>query len=61
MPITFYWELGRGPRLYIEFAHRAQPSASKGKTFEVRREGEEILIWLWRLHVIYTPPKWAPT
>lgn len=54
--MSFFVSLGRGPKLYIELARWA--SVPRG--LQVRRENGELLVWLGRLHVIYTPARWRP-
>lgn len=44
-----------GRRVFLEHARWASPD----RFFEIRRENGETLIWLGRLHVIYTPARWS--
>ena len=45
-----------GRRLFLEHAQWA----SSGVGFDIRQENGEYLIWLGRLHIIYTPARWGP-
>lgn len=45
-----------GHRFFVEHARWASPERS----IDFRRENGEILLWLGRLHVIYTPARWSP-
>lgn len=58
--MSFFMSLGRGPKLFIELAHWADRGAVGLRGCEVRRENGETLIWLGRLHMIYTPGRWRP-
>lgn len=44
-----------GHRVFAEHALWASPGA-----FDIRRENGEFVVWLGRLHLIYTPPRWSP-
>lgn len=54
---SLYLALPGGPKLYVEHAGWTR---ARGNAFEVRRENGELLVWLGRLHVIYTPGRWRP-
>jgi hypothetical protein len=41
-----------GRQLFVEFARWARP----GGRWTITREGSEWIIWIGRLHLIYTPP-----
>lgn len=43
-------------KLYLEIAR----TPSDAPFFEARRVSGEVLIWLGRLHLIYTPAGWLP-
>ncbi|CAO3415509.1 hypothetical protein [Azospirillum doebereinerae] len=45
-----------GHRLFVEHALWASPTGS----FDLRRENGEVILWLGRLNVIYTPARWGP-
>ena len=44
-----------GRSVFVEHAHWASPGA-----FDIRRENGELVVWLGRLHMIYTPATWSP-
>lgn len=46
----------KGPKLFIEFARWADSP----RGLHVCRENGEILVWLGRVHLIYTPARWRP-
>ncbi len=48
--------LGKGPKLFLEVARWAETP----RGFHVRRENGETLVWLGRVHLIYTPACWRP-
>lgn len=54
--MSIFVSLGAGPKFFIELARWAD--APRG--MDIRRENGEVLIWLGRLHVIYTPARWRP-
>lgn len=54
--MSFFVSLGNGPKIFIELAHWA----SSRRGLHVSRENGEILVWLGRVHVIYTPARWRP-
>lgn len=54
--MSIFVSLGTGPKVFIELAHWAD--APRG--VDIRRENGEILLWLGRLHMIYTPARWRP-
>lgn len=58
--MSFFVSLGRGPKLFVELAHWADRGADGSRGCEMRRENGETLIWLGRLHLIYTPGRWRP-
>jgi hypothetical protein len=43
-------------KLYLEIAR----TPSEAPFFEAKRVSGEVLIWLGRLHLIYTPAGWMP-
>lgn len=45
-----------GRSVFVEHALWATPDG----LFDLRRENGEIVIWLGRLHIIYTPARWGP-
>lgn len=58
--MSFFMSLGNGPKLFFELTARPHQDAPRTRGYEVRRENGETLIWLGRLHVIYTPGRWRP-
>ncbi|WP_155524515.1 hypothetical protein [Oleisolibacter albus] len=54
--MSLFISLGKGPKLFIEVARWAE--APRG--LQVRRENGEVLFWLGRVHLIYTPARWRP-
>lgn len=54
--MSFFFTLGTGPKIFVEFADWA--TARRG--LHVSRDNGEILVWLGRIHVIYTPRRWRP-
>lgn len=58
--MSLFMSLGRGPKLFIELARWADQSSRSGRACDVRRENGELLIWLGRVHLIYTPAQWRP-
>lgn len=44
-----------GPQVYVE---RDRWSA-RGPLVEWHRQGQEILVWVGRWHLIYTPARWS--
>ncbi len=54
--MSIYLALPGGTKIYAEIARWASP----GRRFEIRREMGETLIWLGRVHIIYTPAHWRP-
>ena len=54
--MSIFISLGTGPKIFIELARWAD--APRGVDF--RRENGEVLLWLGRLHLIYTPARWRP-
>lgn len=58
--MSLFISLGRGPKLFIELARWADHSRSAPRGYDVRRENGELLIWLGRFHLIYTPARWRP-
>ena len=59
--MSFFMSLGNGPKFFFELTARPHRDVSRTRGYEVRRENGETLIWLGRLHVIYTPGHWRPT
>lgn len=45
-----------GRRIFVEHALWASPDRS----FDIRRENGEVVVWLGRLNIIYTPARWGP-
>ncbi|HYE53043.1 MAG TPA: hypothetical protein VEB20_25825 [Azospirillaceae bacterium] len=54
--MSFFLALPGGPKIYIELARWASPAGR----FDLRRENGETLVWLGRIHLIYTPARWRP-
>lgn len=52
--MAIYLELC-GRSLFVEIAYWASPD----RPIDYRRENGEFLIWLGRLHIIYTPARWS--
>lgn len=48
--------LPRGRRFFAEIAVWATPD----RLLLVRREHRELIVWIGRLHIIYTPAGWSP-
>lgn len=59
--MALFLSLGNGPKLFIE---RATWAAARRPSLErivrISRENGEILLWLGRFHLIYTPGNWRP-
>ena len=53
--MSVYWGFC-GRSVFVEHALWASPD----RFFDVRRENGEFVIWLGRLHIIYTPARWGP-
>ncbi len=58
--MSFFFSVAKGPKLFVELARWADHGAPGGRRYDLRRENGELLIWLGRLHLIYTPARWRP-
>ncbi|MFM2045270.1 MAG: hypothetical protein RLY86_3846 [Pseudomonadota bacterium] len=54
--MSIFVSLGIGPKIFVELARWADTP----RGVDIRRENGEVLIWLGKLHVIYTPARWRP-
>ena len=43
-------------QIYVEYADWASPQ----RCYDAVRDNRELLIWIGRFHIIYTPPHWSP-
>lgn len=54
--MNWFIKIVGGRQLYVEYATWARPD----RRFLLAVDGREIILWVGRLNMIYTPAAWAP-